>query len=68
VSATVLNSVLDSFGLFKTTGAFSQNSQRGRRRAWARPYFYAGWASWAGFGTVLFTYFLFLFPPELKQF
>jgi hypothetical protein len=68
VSASVLNSVLDSFGLFKTTGAYSQKSQRGRGRAWARPYFCAGWAFWAGFGPLLFTDFLFLFPPELKQF
>jgi hypothetical protein len=67
VSATVLNSVLDSFRLFKTTGAYSQNSQRGRERTWARPYFCAGWASWARFGLALFTDFLFLFLLEINK-
>ena len=33
VSVTVLNSVLDSFGLFKTAGAYSQSHHRVRERA-----------------------------------
>jgi hypothetical protein len=33
VSVIVLNSVLDSFGLFKTAGAYSQSHRRVRGRA-----------------------------------
>jgi hypothetical protein len=61
VSVTVLNSVLDSFGLFKTAGAYSQSRRRARGRAWARPCSCAGWAAWAVFGPVVFTTFSFSF-------
>jgi hypothetical protein len=62
MSVTVLNSALDSFRLFKKTGASVQSLQ-GRGRASAHC-----WLVWAGFGPGLFILFLFLFLPELKQF
>ena len=50
--------------LFKTSGAFSQNWQRGRGRARAFPFLQAGWAE---FSPTLFIVFLFLFLPGLES-
>ena len=49
--------------LFKTSGAFSQNRQRGR--ACAFPFLQAGWAE---FSPTLFIVFPFLFLPGLENF
>jgi hypothetical protein len=50
VSVTVLNSVLDSFVLFKTAGAYSQSRRRVRGHAWARSCSMCSWAAWAEIG------------------
>jgi hypothetical protein len=44
VSVTVLNSVLDSFGLLKTAGAYSQIRRHVRGHAWARSCSLCSWA------------------------
>jgi hypothetical protein len=54
VLATVLNSVLDSFGLFKTAGAYLQSRRRARLGCF-RP-------------NPVHSFFPFLFLPRLKQF
>jgi hypothetical protein len=68
VSVTVLNSVLDSFGLFKTGGAYSQSRRRVRGRAWARSCSLCSWAAWAEIDPGLFLLLPFLFLKGLQQF
>jgi hypothetical protein len=57
LSATVLNSALGFFGIFKKTGTLLQS----RQRAGARALSPLGWADWARTGLVLFNLFPFLF-------
>jgi hypothetical protein len=56
------------YKLVKTSTAFLQDSCAGARAGERGRVPACGWAACSGFGPKLFTVFLFLFLPELKQF